>query len=72
MPEFPEPSIEKTSSISPVLAEEDIVPCTEVDKLERIPRRHKLSIDLNRPTFEENPWEDRVEIRGNFIKEKYW
>jgi predicted RNase H-like nuclease (RuvC/YqgF family) len=34
------------------------------------PARHKLSIDLNKSTSEEDPWEDRDEIGKNSKRKK--
>ena len=70
MPKLTETSIEKTPYFSHVFVEEDKVLCTEVDTLETIPRRHELSIDLNRPSFEGNVWEDREETEETSLRKK--
>jgi len=55
MPDLSESSIEKTKFISHVPEEKYIMPCTKDDKIGKTPRKHKLSIDLNRPHSKENP-----------------
>jgi hypothetical protein len=71
MPKIPDLNLDKEVSPPPVLTKEESieVPSTDIDRMENIPNRHKLSIDLNKSTSEEDPWEDRVET-GETSKRK--
>jgi hypothetical protein len=73
MPRLPELSIQETSSFSHVLAEDDIfiVPFTDIENIEKTLKSHKLCIDLNKPTFEEDSWGDMVEAGEIYKEHKY-
>jgi hypothetical protein len=74
MPKIPEPSLDKASFPPPTLSEEEEsieFPFTEDERLEEMPIRHNISIDLNKSASEEDPWEDRDETEKNSKGKKH-
>jgi len=75
IPEITYSSLDKETFPPPTLIEEEEAiefQFTEVERLEEMPRKHNISIHLNKSSSEEDPWEDRAEIGKTSKKEKTW